>query len=406
MLTLKTNKDCCGCQACEQICPKHCITMEYDIEGFLYPSINVDLCNNCSLCEQVCPIINQKNPSKPIKAFAAKNKNEIIRHESSTGGVFSLIAENIINEGGVVFGVKFNKEWEVIHAYTDTIEGLSDFRKSKYVQSKIGNTFITVKRILKEGKKVLFSGTPCQIAGLKLFLQKEYDNLLTVDLVCHGVPSPKVWNLYITELLQQKNNGSSPNNSLTFSDIKNISFRNKINGWKNFSVVIDMATERDPNFSLISETVDKNIYMKGFLRNIYLRPSCYACPCRFLKSGSDITISDFWSIGKFYPKSDDNKGINAILTNTTKGNVFFENLTNIDSFETTYEKILIGNQSLEHDSIEPKQRGSFFAQLDNSSIIDLIQKHTRPNTKQKIKRNLKQILVKVGLWRNLKKILK
>jgi coenzyme F420-reducing hydrogenase beta subunit len=204
MITITDKAKCVGCNACEQCCSSQSITMQEDIEGFLYPYVNTETCTNCRLCEKVCPVINQKDQSKPLICYAAKNKDEEIRLESSSGGVFTLLAEKVIREGGVVFGARFNESWEVVHDYAETIERLSVFRGSKYVQSRIGKTYIHVKQFLKKGRFVLFSGTPCQIAGLRLFLGREYDNLLTVDVVCHGVPSPKIWNMYLNQIIDNQ----------------------------------------------------------------------------------------------------------------------------------------------------------------------------------------------------------
>ena len=183
MLQIINKEDCCGCSACVQICPKCCISMYEDNEGFLYPEINKDICVNCHLCENVCPVLHQGNPHQTLRTYAAKNKKEDIRSQSSSGGVFSLLAEYIIDRGGVVFGARFNEKWEVIHDYVEVKEGIAAFRGSKYVQSQIGDSYKKVEFFLKQSREVLFSGTPCQIAGLNYYLRKKYDNLLTVDLV-------------------------------------------------------------------------------------------------------------------------------------------------------------------------------------------------------------------------------
>ena len=184
---------CCGCAACVQRCPKQCIILHEDHEGFLYPKVDTDNCIDCALCEKVCPILNEGSNRKPLKVYAAINKDEKIRLESSSGGIFTLLAEQTIGEDGVVFGARFDENWQVRLDYTETIEGIAVFRGSKYVQARTENTYQQAEFFLREGRKVLFAGTPCQIAGLKKFLRKEYDNLLAVDFVCHGVPSPKVW---------------------------------------------------------------------------------------------------------------------------------------------------------------------------------------------------------------------
>ena len=236
MIDIKEKNNCCGCSACVQICPKQCISMAADNEGFLYPQVNSAICIDCGLCEKVCLVINQSAPREPLVVYAAKNNNEDIRLKSSSGGIFTLLAEKVIEEGGVVFGAKFDADWNVIHDYTETIEGLAAFRGSKYVQSIIGDNFKTAKQFLNNGRKVLFSGTPCQIAGLKKYLRKEYDNLLTVDVVCHGVPSPMVWRDYLdykrAKRAAGKNTVSSSLKELPV--ITGISFRDKTKGWKKY----------------------------------------------------------------------------------------------------------------------------------------------------------------------------
>lgn len=205
MLEIKDKKKCCGCEACVQRCPVQCISMRSDVEGFLYPNINQTICINCNVCEKVCPEINQSEIRRPLKVYAAKNPDELIRLSSSSGGIFTMLAEQILKENGVVFGARFNEKWEVEHGYTDIQDGVAAFRGSKYVQSRIGDNYRQVEDFLRKGRKVLFSGTPCQVAGLKRFLHnKEYDNLLTVDVVCHGVPSPLVWRKYLEETIRPK----------------------------------------------------------------------------------------------------------------------------------------------------------------------------------------------------------
>ena len=179
MIEIKEKKNCCGCNSCVQRCPLHCISMQEDKEGFLYPMVNKTICTDCGLCEKVCPIINQDEPHIPTKFYAVKNKNEQIRTKSSSGGVFTLLAEQVITEGGVVFGARFNDKWDVIHDYTETIEGIDKFRGSKYLQSLIGDNYKNAEQFLNQGRNVIFTGTPCQISGLKHFLRKEYENLLT-----------------------------------------------------------------------------------------------------------------------------------------------------------------------------------------------------------------------------------
>ena len=329
MIKITDKKDCCGCNACVQRCPKQCITMHADNEGFLYPVVNTEKCIDCGLCEKVCPVINQEEPQEPIKVFAAYNKDEKIREQSSSGGIFTLLAEETIKKGGVVFGVKFNREWMPEFGYTETIEGIAPFRGSKYTQAIVGNAYKHAEDFLKIGRFVLFSGTPCQIAGLRRYLRKEYSNLLTVDIICHGVPSPKVWDMYLKEtcpkLLKstpdEKIQSVSPIGETYKSCIEAISFRSKITGWKKFSFLLKLnfPTCDGKNTVVFTESLGKNNFMRAFLSDTILRPSCYACPTKHGKSHSDITIADAWGIEHIAKQYDDDKGACYILENTDKG---------------------------------------------------------------------------------------
>lgn len=324
MIHITDKKDCCGCNSCVQRCPKSCITMHEDEEGFLYPEVDESKCIHCGLCENVCPVIYKAEGRKPIAVYAAKNRNEEIRRQSSSGGVFTALAEEVIKEGGVVFGVRFNENWEVVHGYAESLDSLSAFRGSKYVQSRVGDSFLQVESFLKSGRKVLFSGTPCQVAGLHRFLRRRYENLLTVDFICHGVPSPGVWREYLKEETARQCGGK--NSVLSHPIVKegdvlieNISFRDKRLGWKKFSFALTLSVpigHGEKNTVLLSESLNKNIFLRGFLANLYLRPSCYACPAKSFKSESDLTIGDFWSIERVMPEVWDDKGVSVVFVNT------------------------------------------------------------------------------------------
>lgn len=360
MIDIKDKKLCCGCNACVQRCPKQCIAVQEDEEGFLYPTVDLSICIDCGLCEKVCPVINQESERNPIEVFAAVNKDASVRMQSSSGGIFTALAEKIIQEKGVVFGARFDEKWEVMHDYTETIEGLKAFRGSKYVQSRIGDTFRQAEFFLKTGRKVMFTGTPCQIAGLRLFLRKEYENLLAVDIICHGVPSPMVWRKYLGEKIQQDG----------LECIQSISFRNKNTGWKNYSFQI----EYDKNHlkSSFSEYASQNIFMKGFLADLYLRPSCYACPAKKLKSGSDITLGDFWGIQRIKPELDDDKGISCILINTIKGQHIFELLSLFQELSSC-EEVSKENPALIHSvKLDKKRREKFYRFYPFHDLSDVL----------------------------------
>jgi len=364
MIDIKDKKLCCGCNACVQRCPKQCIAVQKDEEGFLYPIVDLSICIDCGLCEKVCLVLNQGSERNPIEVFAAVNKDDSIRMQSSSGGIFTALAEQIIQEKGVVFGARFDEKWEVKHDYTETIEGLKAFRGSKYVQSRIGDTFSKAEFFLKAGRKVMFTGTPCQIAGLRLFLRKEYENLLAVDIICHGVPSPLVWRKYLGEKTQQGG----------LESIQSISFRNKNTGWKSYSFQI----EYDKNHlkSSFSEYASQNIFMKGFLADLYLRPSCYACPTKKLKSGSDITLGDFWGIQHIKPELDDDKGICSFIINTRKG-MEWQNKLEILKYKFDFADVVKGNPSLVYSANIPENRVAFYDKLRTRGLIKLVSKYTK-----------------------------
>lgn len=311
MINITDKHKCCGCTACVSVCPKACISMSEDNEGFLYPVVDSVKCIDCGLCERVCPVLHPlKNEAEPL-VYAAINNDESIRMQSSSGGIFTLLAEYVIENGGVVFGACFDRDWNVVHDYTETKEGLARFRGSKYVQSNVGNSFSQVKAFLDSGREVLFSGTPCQVAGLKNYLRKPYPNLLTVDLVCHGVPSPEVWRKYLQETVCKeygiKKNKSTVNLCDYISDIK---FRAKDKGWKKFSIKIFLR-----NGKVEMKPFYENPYMNVFLSNLSLRPSCYDCPTKLYNVQGDITLADFWGVNNINPSIDDDKGCGLLFLN-------------------------------------------------------------------------------------------
>lgn len=317
--------------------------MQEDPEGFLYPHVETSICINCGLCEKVCPAINQQDERVPLQTFAAKNLDDEVRLQSSSGGFFSIIAPYVIQNGGIVFGAKFNDKWEVIHSSAETETELNKFRGSKYVQSQIKETYSEAETYLKQNKIVLFSGTPCQIAGLKLFLRKEYNNLITVDFICHGVPSPKILRNYLNEV--------TDNN---IDAIKQINFRDKSKGWKLFSFKLTFNTK-----TKICEDLHKNPYLRGFLSDLYLRPSCHKCPTKSLKSGSDITIGDFWGIQNVFPDFDDDKGTSALIINTQKGQEIINQLY-INKIKCPFDSIKQYNSALYKSSPIPPERKLFW----------------------------------------------
>lgn len=373
MLKIIEKEQCCGCSACAQVCPRNSISMQEDSEGFLYPFVNSSSCSKCGLCVNVCPNLGVGEEREPLSLYAAKNKNENVRLGSSSGGVFAKLAETVLLDQGVVFGAKFNSSWEVVHDYAETnCESLA-FSGSKYVQSVIGGSYIQAKNFLEKNRRVLFSGTPCQTAGLKRFLGKDYEKFLSIDFVCHGVPSPKAWRFYLTELLRANKNGSLSNYALEgLSKITGISFRSKITGWKQFSLVITKRGIRESHDDvLLSERFSKNIYMQGFLKDLYLRPSCYKCAYKSFKSGSDVTIADYWGIGGVMPAYDDDKGVSLVFLNSPKGLNAYKSL-DLESIETSFSDALAGNPVIVESVARPPVRDKFFDELGNRPFSEIV----------------------------------
>lgn len=352
MIKITDKSSCCGCEACRNVCPRQCITMQEDREGFVYPEVDATACVDCGLCEMVCPVLHPGQRRLPVEAYAARNRDESVRLASSSGGVFTRLAEWILDRGGVVFGARFNEKWEVVHDYAETREVLARFRGSKYVQSRIGDTYRQAERFLKEGRMVLFTGTSCQIAGLKRFLRREYENLLAVDVVCHGVPSPKVWRRYLNDLTE-----GMP------ESISSVSFRDKQEGWRNFSLKVECENK------IHRENLRIDLFFKLFLKNLTLRPSCHSCPSKGGRSCSDITLGDFWGIERVDPAFDDDRGCSVVLVYNPAWRPILEG---IDIRRVTYDQVLPGNPSIEYP-VKPSINRKYLFRLLNQGrrVVDI-----------------------------------
>ena len=362
-------KDCCGCTACVSVCPKPSISMKADGEGCLYSEVDLVHCVQCGLCEKVCPILNLNVERKPKIIYAAKNNDLKIREESSSGGIFTLLAESVIKRGGVVFGAFFDSCWNVVLGYAETKEDLRSFRGAKYVQAHVGEAYHQTLQFLKAGRLVLFAGTPCQIAGLKHFLCKDYENLLTVDFICHGVPSPAIWQKYLTErIVRESNNINSVVSKKKCpylgkgAQIEKITFRDKRTGWKKYScgLIFSVNTEHDKKKTVsLFETYQDNAFMKAFLQDLSLRPSCYACPAKGGRSNSDLTIADFWGVEHIMPDFDDDKGISLVMSWNEQGNDLFFSL-GAECRQVEYNDVLNYNSCLVRSVVIPIYRKYFF----------------------------------------------
>ncbi|MBE5834817.1 MAG: 4Fe-4S dicluster domain-containing protein [Butyrivibrio sp.] len=329
-------EDCCACGACLNICPKQAISMEEDELGFLYPQINKSLCIGCGACKRVCAFQNTDVENEPIKCFAAISRNAEQSKCSASGGVFAALATKIIKEGGIVFGAAFDEGWNLRHTSVDCIDQLKVLQGSKYVQSNTLNTFSEVEDELNKGRMVLYSGTPCQIAGLFGYLGRDYNNLLTIDIVCHGVPNNRMLKEYIY-LLEKKFRGK----------LSAFTFRDKAIGWGiNGSAVI--------NGKKIKLWQSASSYIYYFTKASIYRENCYKCKYAGKHRPADLTIGDFWGIEKQHPEYLDKNnwnfpvGISLLIGNTIKGIQYINDISDyIDLKESTFHSVSVGNAQLQ-----------------------------------------------------------
>ncbi len=385
MITITDKTKCSGCSACANICPKHCITMLPDDEGFLYPSVDKTKCIDCKICEKVCPFLKEGDlrKSKP-ESYGVSIKEDTIRNESSSGGVFSALAIFVLQQGGVVYGCSMSDDMRsAIHIRVDSIEGLDKLRGSKYLQSTIGNIYYQVKVDLRSGKKVLFSGVPCQINGLKNYLGEEYQNLICVEVICHGTPSPALWKKYI-DYLESKYNAS----------VEFVNFRHKKNGWRGFGLFFE-----GPRIKQYKSLHD-DPYLIMFLRDICLRPSCYKCKAKEFESMADLTIADLWGVHEYAPELYDDKGMSLVLIQSKKGQqIFIEIQEELKSKEVPFDQAIKWNPSYCSSVNRPKERDVFFKDMNVYSFKNLQKKYVNIPLKVKIKR----IIKKTFIWKLLTK---
>jgi len=353
---------CTGCGACAQICPHNAIKMEENNEGFLYPKVDRSKCVNCGLCQKTCPTRNnpKSNNSAAPKCYAVMAEDDLRLSGVSSGGASQVIMRKMINDGGYVFGAQYNDDWKIEHASANNAEGIEKFKGSKYFQSTTLNTYREVKELLNQGKKVLYTGTPCQIAGLKSFLGKDNENLLTVDIVCHGVPSYKLLHMFLGNLIKDKS-----------EKVLGMDFRSKINGW---TPVLNTSTSTTKTIYKIPAV--SNPFMVAFLRNLALRKSCFTCPFQKTPRQGDITIGDFWRIQRYKQALDDKKGTSLVVINNEKGAKFFGGIT--EGFKTSeevpYKYAVKGNGTLVHPTRFNPDRDYFMANVTQDNLYSLVKR--------------------------------
>ncbi len=304
---------CTGCTACASVCPYGCIAMKPDSEGFLRPAVDEKRCMDCGLCSRACPVLSAPDKHGMPKAFAAKNRNETVRAVSTSGGVFTLLAQQVLEEGGAVIGAAFDADFKVEHQIIEQSALLPRLRGAKYAQSDVRGIFPRTKELLEQGRRVLFSGTPCQTAGLRSFLGRDYDGLILVDLVCHGVPSPAVWERYISWRSTRSGEGLRP---------ISVSLHSKETGWSTYSVDI-----RWPYGKSYLASSREDPYIRAFAGDLCLRPACHRCSCKGLTRTADFTLGDYWGVWDQVPAMSDNKGTSIVLIHSEKGQALWDNIT-------------------------------------------------------------------------------
>lgn len=384
---------CCGCYACANICPKQCIEMKEDEEGFVYPYINNENCIKCNLCKKVCPMENTILVSDTkYKSYVYQTLNENILKDSASGGFFYDLSKYILSKNGYVCGAIYDNNFNVIHYITNDLNEIKKFSGSKYVQSDLGFVFKRLKCLLDSNILVCFSGTICQVSGLKKYLGKEYKNLITVNLVCAGVPSPKLWNKY--KNYQQDNYDSK---------IKLVNFRNKTYGYSNSTMKIEFI-----NGKIYSKSGRIDPMMYFFINSFVKRPSCYSCPFKGLERKSDFTIFDGWSAEKILNLKPNNKGWTSVIVHTKMAENIIENFIKKESLK----KIDI-NKIVEADGkmifklpSYPKQRKTFYKDLNDFGFDYCINKYRKVSIKDTFIESIKPILFKFGIIYHMKNIKK
>ena len=347
MIKITDKSLCCGCTACMSACPAQCIVMRRDREGFDYPFVNSpDLCIGCGKCEKVCPVLNPAEAAEPLEARAVRSEQYL--SGSSSGGVFPALAEQVIADGGVVIGAVLNDDMTVGHAEAYDMAGVEKMRGSKYVQSDLYASYEDVRYWLSEGRKVMFSGTPCQVAGLHKYLGKPYDDLVTVDVLCHGVPSPGLWEKYVKAL--EKKHGAR---------MEYVRFKDKTAGWRHYAFTTSLGScpyMDDP-------------YMALFVQDMSLRPSCYKCAARGGRSGSDLTLSDLWSVQRCAPELSDDRGVSGVYVNSEKGRALMGRLDGIESRQVDMELSRTDNGGFHDPVAVPEKREEFFQGIHSAEDL-------------------------------------
>lgn len=392
MIEIKEKKDCCGCTACFNICPTGAITMEADEEGFLYPAVDRQKCIGCGLCKKVCPILHSVRRMEKTEGYIIRYRDEKIVEESTSGGAFTAFASYFLDKGGIVYGAGYDSDMRVVHKAALRQEELQEMRGSKFVQSELGLTFQEIKSRLKEGKHILFTGTPCQTAGLCSFLGGKPENLLCIDFVCRGVPSPGLWKNYVSWMEQKYG-----------SKMTGARFKHKTYGYHATTMKIDFANGRT---WYGSGRVDP--MMKAFVSEMASRPSCHACAFKGIERLSDITIFDCYEFSQITGKRDDDKGYSSILVHTEQGrdllNQIKENLT---VYKVEIDRLITENGIMVcHSAKESSSRALFYSLAAGHPIDEALQRTNPIRQKDYLIERMKGFVYRTGLIGLLRRVRK
>ncbi len=380
---------CTGCTACLAVCPASAIRMDADSEGFSYPRIDDARCTRCGLCVKTCPVLRRPPPRQPLAVYAALSADAALREQSSSGGLFTLLARRILSQDGVVFGAAWGEGWGVAHVSAADEAGLAALRGSKYAQSDLRDVFRQVRQHLCDGRPVLFSGTPCQLAGLRAFLSTAepadapaLGSLLGVDLVCYSVPSPRAFDAYRRE-----------RETLAGAPAVRISFRDKRDGWHRYALAMSFANGASYRASKADDS-----FLQGFTKDLFSRPSCHACPFRELRSGADITLGDFWGVAQRHPDFDDDRGTSLLLANTHRGLAFVQavlSLAGADAprwrAESDYAAVQTVNWALCRSPEPHRNRAAFFENLERVPFSRLVRRLLRPSLSRRLRAALRRM---------------
>lgn len=380
MIKIKDKTNCTGCTACASSCAHSAIDMLPDEEGFLYPVVALDSCVDCGLCEKVCPILIEDSDNSDYKncVYAAINKNDTVYMHSASGGMFILLAECIINKGGIVCGAAYDDKFIVRHDFAEDLSGCSKFQVSKYVQSNIVGIFPQVRQYLKDGKQVLFSGTPCQVAGLKRYLRRDYDNLFTCDIICHGVPSPLLFEDYKKYISGGRK-------------IVGISMRHKVPNSMQTVYRIDFG-----DGSFMQDIFKVNLWRELYFDHLITRPSCHSCRFASTKREGDITIGDFWNYAKSHPDFHSDKAISIIMVHSQKGESLFAEISSkIDYRNSRIEEGL--QPQLQYPCPVNERREEFWKDYNTHGFLYLTKKYEDNTIYKQMKNRLYRVLVRLGV---------